>query len=249
MSEPWSRAVRRRRLGKLGPAAFLSLALPLLVGFKGYSDEDFVRHFDIIVFNSEHREMTVKRVRKWVVPIRIYLDVRVPDPHYYRKLTQATAAKLAEASGLDIQIVDHKEAANIISTFDRMDGLLAAVEAKFPGSSWLQELMNTNLCMGLFFTNDSGEINRANIFIPTDRSSSSAMLPACVVEETTQVLGLPNDSDEIHFSIFNDKSLTNDLTEHDLTLIRLLYDPRLKPGMGRREALEIVRRIVPEIRR
>lgn len=249
MSEPRSRAARRRRLGKLGPAAFLSLALPLLVGFKGYSDEDFVRNFDIIVFNAEHREMTVKQVRKWVVPIRIYLEVRVPDAGYYRKLTQATAVKLAEASGLDIQIVDRKEAANVISTFDRMEGLLAAAEGYFPGEAWIKELMNANLCIGRFYTNGQGEIYKANIFIPTDRSSSAGMLPACVIEETAQIMGLPNDSDEIYLSIFNDRSKFIDLTEHDLTLIRLLYDPRLKPGMGRREALEIVRRIVPEIRR
>jgi hypothetical protein len=51
------------------------------------------------------------------------------------------------------------------------------------------------------------------------------------------------------FSIFNDRSVFDDLTEHDLTLVRLLYDPRLRPGMGRDAVMRLVRRILPEIRR
>ncbi|MFQ5955829.1 MAG: DUF2927 domain-containing protein, partial [Kiloniellales bacterium] len=203
MSEP--RCKTRRWRPDITPVVvLLLLALPLLLGFKQYSNEAIVRHFDIIVFNSEHRQMTVKEVRKWVVPIRIYLDVRVPNPEHYRKLTQATVDKLAAASGLDIRIVHRKEVANVVSTFDRMDGLLASAEAYFPADEWIKQLINTNLCISRFFANDRGEIYKANIFIPTDRSSSAGMLPACVIEETAQILGLPNDSDEIHFSIFND---------------------------------------------
>ena len=236
---------RRRRLSVF---AWL-FAAPLLLGFKPPSDAEIVRNFDRIVFNSEYREMTVKIVRKWVAPIRIYLDVGVADADYYRRLTQGIVDQPAAASGLDPRIVDDRAAANVISTFDRMDRLLAAVEARYPGDAWIRKIVNTNLCTGRYFSNDRGEIIRADIFIPTDRASSVGMLPACVIEETTQILGLPNDSDQVFFSIFNDNSGFIDLTTQDLTLIRLLYDPRLEPGMGRAEALATVRRIVPELRR
>ena len=236
---------RRRRLSLF---AWL-FAAPLLLGFKQPSDEEIVRSFDLIVLNTEHREMTVKMVRKWVAPIRIYLDVRVADAAYYRRLTQGIVDQLAAASGHDIRIVDDRAAANVVSTFDRMDGLVGAVEALYPGDAWIREIVNTNLCTGRFFSNDRGEIFRADIFIPTDRASSVGMLPACVIEETTQILGLPNDSDQVLFSIFNDNSGFMDLTTQDLMLIRLLYDPRLEPGMRRAEALATVRRIVPEFRR
>ncbi len=236
---------RRRRLSVF---AWL-FAAPFLLGFKQPSDEEIVRNFDLIVFNSEHREMTVKMVRKWVAPIRIYLDVGVADADYYRRLTQGIVDRLAAASGHDLRIVDDRAAANVVSTFDRMDRLLGAVEAQYPGDAWIREIVNSNLCTGRFFSNDRGEITRADIFIPTDRASSAGMLPACVIEETTQILGLPNDSDQVFFSIFNDNSGFMDLTTQDLTLIRLLYDPRLEPGMGRAEALATVRRIVPELRR
>ena len=236
---------RRRRLSLF---AWL-FAAPLLLGFKQPSDDEIVRSFDLIVLNTEHREMTVKMVRKWVAPIRIYLDVGVADADYYRRLTQGIVDQLAAASGHDIRIVDDRAAANVVSTFDRMDGLLGTVEARYPGDAWIREIVNTNLCTGRFFSNDRGEIFRADIFIPTDRASSVGMLPACVIEETTQILGLPNDSDQVLLSIFNDNSGFMDLTTQDLMLIRLLYDPRLEPGMGRAEALATVRSIVPEFRR
>lgn len=225
------------------------LAAPFLLAFKPAGDEEIVNSFDLIVFNAEHREMTLKVVRKWVMPIRIYLDIRVPEPNHYVGLTQDTVDRLATASGHDIRIVSGKAGANVISTFDRMDGLMAAVEARYPGDAWIKEIVNNNLCTGRFFSNDRGEIYRADIFIPTDRASSAGKLPACVIEETAQILGLPNDSDQVAFSIFNDYSNFMDLTAQDLMLIRLLYDARLVPGMGRAEALATVRRILRELRR
>ena len=225
------------------------IAAPLLLGFTQPSDDEIVRSFDRIVLHTEHREMTVKMVRKWVAPIRIYLDVGVADADYYRRLTQGIVDQLAAASGHDIRIVDDRAAANVVSTFDRMDRLLGAVEAHYPGDAWIRELVNTNLCTGRFFSSAGGEIFRAEVFIPTDRASSAGMLPAFVIDETTQILGLPKDSDQVLFSIFNDNSSFMDLTTQDLMLIRLLYDPRLEPGMGRAEALATVRRIVPEFRR
>ena len=70
-----------------------------------------------------------------------------------------------------------------------------------------------------------------------------------IVEETTQSMGLPNDYKEVYPSVFNDSSRLDDLTEHDILLLRLLYDPRMKAGMKRDEALAVAREILPELRR
>ena len=42
----------------------------------------------------------------------------------------------------------------------------------------------------------------------------------------------------------NDRSLYEELTEHDRHLLRVLYDPRLKAGMPRAEALPLAARIL-----
>ncbi len=67
---------------------------------------------------------------------------------------------------------------------------------------------------------------------------------ACIHEEVTQAMGLANDSPTARPSIFNDDGEFALLTVHDEYLLRILYDPRLRPGMSAEEAMPIVRRIV-----
>ena len=71
---------------------------------------------------------------------------------------------------------------------------------------------------------------------------------SCVVEEVTQVLGLPNDSFDIAPSIFNDDDEFQDLTWQDELFLRVLYDPRIKSSMGRPALEAAARRIIAELR-
>ena len=68
---------------------------------------------------------------------------------------------------------------------------------------------------------------------------------SCVHEEMAQAMGLPNDSPEARPSLFNDDLEFALLTEHDAILLRMLYDPRLRPGMTAAE----VRPLLPDIAR
>jgi hypothetical protein len=54
---------------------------------------------------------------------------------------------------------------------------------------------------------------------------------SCIQEELAQVMGLPDDSSTARPSIFNDDEEFGVLTRHDEALLRMLYDPRLRPGM------------------
>ena len=54
---------------------------------------------------------------------------------------------------------------------------------------------------------------------------------SCIEEELAQVMGLPDDSPAARPSIFNDDEEFGVLTRHDEALLRMLYDPRLRPGM------------------
>jgi hypothetical protein len=101
--------------------------------------------------------------------------------------------------------------------------------------------------MGTYRTNLNNEIVAANVVIPIDHALSNGLLPACIVEETTQVLGLPNDSDWINPSIANDKSLYDLLTGLDYIMLKILYDSRLKPGMPLKLSRPIIRKIIREL--
>jgi hypothetical protein len=59
-------------------------------------------------------------------------------------------------------------------------------------------------------------------------------------------MGLANDSPEARPSVFNDDEEYALLTTHDEMLLAILYDPRLKAGMGAAEAMPIVREIAAQ---
>jgi Protein of unknown function (DUF2927) len=61
-------------------------------------------------------------------------------------------------------------------------------------------------------------------------------------------MGLPNDDAAVRPSIFNDGKEFGVLTAHDELLLRILYDPRLEPGMTPATAMPLVRRIIAELR-
>ena len=70
---------------------------------------------------------------------------------------------------------------------------------------------------------------------------------SCIHEELAQGLGLANDSPAARPSIFNDDDEYALLTRHDELLLRMLYDPRLRPGMSAAEAAPMVRQIATEL--
>lgn len=70
---------------------------------------------------------------------------------------------------------------------------------------------------------------------------------SCIHEELAQGMGLANDSPDARPSIFNDDEEFAFLTAHDERLLKMLYDPRLRPGMTEAEARPVVARIAAEL--
>ena len=84
-------------------------------------------------------------------------------------------------------------------------------------------------------------IKRVEIYIAPD---NPAQRRHCIAEELTQAMGLSNDSSLIANSIFNDDSRQALLAPWDTLMLRVLYDPRIRPGMSRYEAMPVVRQII-----
>lgn len=90
------------------------------------------------------------------------------------------------------------------------------------------------------------EIRQVLVYLHDDLDGLYRRL--CLQEEISQSFGLFNDDPSVRPSIFNDDDEFALLTRHDEYLLRILYDPRLNPGMSADEAMPIVRRIIDEIR-
>ena len=67
---------------------------------------------------------------------------------------------------------------------------------------------------------------------------------SCIHEEIAQGMGLSNDFAGARPSVFNDDEEFGLLTRHDEELLRILYDPRLRPGMTAPEAMPVVVEII-----
>jgi len=92
-------------------------------------------------------------------------------------------------------------------------------------------------CVAYAFAHPSDPAAYAAAIVLVKAEHGPRMRESCVHEEMAQAMGLANDSRTARPSIFNDDEEFALLTQHDEILLRMLYDPRLTPGMSRAEAL------------
>lgn len=258
----------KRGILKWCPAAVLKAVLaaavtlaPGAAGAQSASNQTILEHFNIIAFGNEYTGRRYDHVRKWRAPIAARIDG--DPPAYFEDFVRQHLADLAKITGhpmslaYSARMLREKRVAkgltpksfNMFLLFYPMDEM-AAVVRKQLGSKMDHELKllaaGKTTCMARFFTRDN-EIRTVVVLFPATHGKE--YLRACVVEELTQVMGLPNDSDAVKPSIFNDQSPYFELTDHDRRMLKMLYDPRITPGMPRQEALRQGRLILDELTR
>lgn len=213
-----------------------------------FTNADLLRNFDAIAFGNEYTGQRFDLVRKWAKPMRMGIQGK-NYPAYLETFIDDVAQDLAKMTGHDISLYysfAKQKAKTLASDFDRTkvnvilyylpDDQIPAATAKYWNNDpervrWLVE---NSTCFANYFTK-KGEITAAVIVFPSRHPESFHR--ACAVEEITQILGLPNDSNLVKPSIFNDSSQYFELTEHDRWLLRALYLPEITPGMHRHDAL------------
>jgi hypothetical protein len=90
------------------------------------------------------------------------------------------------------------------------------------------------------------EIIKAIAVVPNNLPDS--WIRHCLMVEITQALGLFADSDVLEPSIFSDHGPPRtELPLNDKIIVRTLYDPRIRPGMPREEALEVAREVIRDL--
>jgi hypothetical protein len=207
------------------------------------SNEEILRNLTTVVFGSEFLGEDTPYIRKWIGPMRVAV---AGDPQgRYSDLIDAHLATLRQLTGLDIARVRDAASAGVnarILFLDRASFIASArgyLAKGKPGT-------NHNLaCFGVFKSNRDRDIVQFSAMIPSDGSREN--VAACIVEEVTQVLGLPNDSYDIHPTIFNDDDEYHQLTWQDRLMVRVLYDRRVAPGMSRGAFTAVARRIIDEL--
>ena len=137
--------------------------------------------------------------------------------NHLAEITQHAISKTQKNPNLTIYLTSDKHYAKVIKNHTR---------------NQVKNLERESHCMGSFQTNKNNEIIQADIVIPVDHVFNRGLLVACIVEETTQIMGLTNDSDWVNPSIANDASKQELLTGLDYILLKLLYSQKMKAGMS-----------------
>ncbi|HIP80155.1 MAG TPA: DUF2927 domain-containing protein [Kiloniellaceae bacterium] len=271
-----SEALPIRRALHLSCLLLTILVLTLLAGCtvpppSDPQDEALLQDFRSLAFQTERPVLgndgrprpRRDHLAKWTIPVRAALidgdseDLRAPVPPSFRRLAEAHLDDLAGLTGLEIAPAPASRAnllvflaADPFAAARRHRGLFAhKITDRSSYEALLAEMERTATCFGFLWGGwPSGRsIDFAVAFIRADRGART--VEGCLVQEVTQVLGPMNDLAPTADSVFSDSGRQVALTARDRLLIRMLYDARLKPGMGWAEAEPLAREALAEFRR
>ncbi len=198
-------------------------------------DAYLMESFQRVALGREYRDAGPVRFNRWRDPVRIHLVNEVGDKPLQAEVVQIQAAHLTRITGHPVTLAKGAAGANLTLVMTRRAKVAQWAERLMGKSPSVSAALADGLCLANFGTDGEGVIRRASIIIPVDASRDKGRFLDCVVEELTQVMGLPNDSDAVFPSVFNDRSTDSFLTGLDYLLLKMAYHPALHPGMSQAE--------------
>jgi len=233
----------------------------------GLSAADLAQNFIRIALFDEYTDhggtflasQSASRLRRWQSPVRIRLDFGASVPPDRRRTDQGEVreliGELTSASGHQISLTEQPGAANftvLVVDEDERLALRPTLRALVPGIGpevvrSMLDLDPSTYCLVVAFSDPprNDVYTRAVAIIRAEHPDLIAH--GCFHEEITQGLGLANDSDLVRPSIFNDDEEFSLLTVQDKLMLKMLYDPRLHPGMTIEQARPVVEQIAGEL--
>ncbi|MGX9415936.1 DUF2927 domain-containing protein [Vibrio sp. RC27] len=205
------------------------------------------RAFKQVVFNDEFRRGTYP-LSKWEKPIHYWVHHDTNDKVFHQELVELHFEQLRELTDLSISKASSEQRANFVIYFTTQSRWKALVN-KTMGKESGKHTDNALCLFGSAISQQDYSIARSIVVIPVDRARQHGKLVSCVIEETTQALGLRNDTEQAYPSVFNDASPENYLSPLDVVLIQLMYEPIVESGITETEITPLLREMIDEYRR
>jgi len=199
---------------------------------------------------------TESRLRRWAAPVRVGLRFGNSIPADRRATERARVgsylARLSRLTGHPIALSDGNVNFHLyLLSDDERRAIGPTISTAMPGmsasevASFTQMQPSTYCQVSAMIDNSTSLYRRAFAVIRAEHPDLLHL--ACLHEEIAQGLGLPNDSPAARPSIFNDDQEFALLTPMDEMMLKMLYDPRLRPGMTISEARPIVDQIATDL--
>lgn len=187
--------------------------------FPDVSADKTFEYFKEVTLKSEFGSSDNGIVKKWMVPIKLEI-AGLPTPEDLQTV-EAVTRELELLTKLPIEFVK-PNTGNMRIRFTPEENFKKFIPTYQPRNS------------GFFWLNwdETKQITGAEILISTTGVTQKER-SHLIREELTQAFGLPADSDKYPDSIFYQQ--WTDITEYsslDKKLIKMLYNPQVKPGMN-----------------
>lgn len=214
---------------------------------KSFTDQQIIDGFFRIVFGAEfHVAGRTDRIRKYDVPVRVYVDSRA-KPDRSPQIAAVIADIRDKIRGLDIALVKNRKHSNVTITLVRDRDIEKTIRA-FYGRARAKTILQSlePQCLSGFRKDDFFRILKSDVIIVTD--AGDFIFYDCAYEEILQSLGPINDDASLPWTMFNDDVQMGFFDIYDQYLLNILYDPRIKPGMSAEEVRQLLPQILPDVR-
>jgi len=195
------------------------------------------------------RGETASMLRRWEIPVRVMLRFGASVPPERRAADRARVAsylaRLQRITGHPIGLVETggNFTVHVVSEEER-EALGPSLASQLSGLSPqdiadVTSMPRTTYCLVYALSEgNTGAYSRAVAVVRAEHPD--LLRQSCFHEEIAQGLGLANDSPSARPSIFNDDEEFALLTRQDELMLKMLYDPSLRPGMRISAARPIV---------
>lgn len=229
-----------------------------------YTDRMLAENFIRIALYDEYSRSSFgpvqgqssSHLRRWEIPVRLSVKFGDSVPSSQRASDTAKVksyvARLAKLTGHSITLNDANPNFFLhIVGEDERRALGPTAMASIAGLSrgevdGITAMPLTTYCLVYALSEGkSGRYTRAFAVIRAEHPDLLRL--SCIHEELAQGLGLANDSPRARPSIFNDDEEFALLTSQDELMLRILYNPALRPGMTEAEARPIIEKLARDL--
>ena len=214
---------------------------------KTFTDAQIFDGFFRTAFGAELRFAGKSdRIRKYLVPIRVYVDNRA-KPDRSAQVGEVVADIRNRIANLDIATTTDRAAANVEVRLIHERDFARTLTAAF-GRDRMRKIQKSldPQCLSGFRKDAQFRIQHSDVFLVAD--AGDFIFYDCAYEELLQSLGPINDTDKVPWTMFNDDVQMGFFDVYDQYILNILYHPRVRPGMTASQVRALLPEIMPEVR-
>lgn len=177
--------------------------------------------------------------------MRIYIDNRA-GPDRRKALAEVVRDIRSRIAHIDLALTEQRVEANFIVRLVRDRDLPATVRELYgsKGDRIVRSLEPQ--CLSGFRKDEDYRIVSSDVILVVD--AGDFVFYDCAYEEMLQALGPIRDDSSVPWTMFNDNVQMGFFGIYDQYIMNILYDPRIRPGMTRRQVRAVLPEVLPSVR-